>query len=93
MFSNGSFFSVRVGKKSMSANEVHQNIEAVLQELNEVLDGKLDCMKIAIEFERHSKNTEGKGSEWPNMPIQYKLDERELELYKKDKKQFDDLLV
>jgi len=69
MFSNGSLVSIRVGRKSMDPTQIGENVQQVLAELNAVLDGKLTCMKIGIEFERNEKGTGVKGNEWPNMPI------------------------
>jgi len=53
----------------MDTNRVGENIRSALAELQKVLDGKLDCMKIGIEFERVEKGSTLKGNEWPCMPI------------------------
>lgn len=64
MFSNGSCVGIKVGRRSMDAKQIFENINRAIKSLNEVLDGQMDVMKIVMEFEQLDN-----GTLWPYMPI------------------------
>lgn len=64
MFSNGTQFSIRTGRLTMSYDEIYDNLEDVISGLQIILGDQLDIMKIQIEFEKPSGN-----DLWPSMPI------------------------